>query len=54
MLLRYSLHEEAAADAIEAAVDKALAEGYRTPDLWKDGFNKVNTSEMTKIISERV
>ncbi|WP_037352558.1 3-isopropylmalate dehydrogenase [Selenomonas sp. FC4001] len=54
MLLRYSLHEEAAADAIEAAVDKALAEGYRTPDLWKDGFTKVNTSEMTKIISERV
>ncbi|SEA11132.1 3-isopropylmalate dehydrogenase [Selenomonas ruminantium] len=54
MLLRYSLHEEAAADAIETAVDKALAEGYRTPDLWKDGFTKVNTSEMTKIISERV
>ena len=54
MLLRYSLHEEAAADAIEAAVDKALAEGYRTPDLWKDGFTKVNTTEMTKIISERV
>ena len=54
MLLRYSLHEEKAADAIEAAVDKALAEGYRTPDLWKDGFTKVNTSEMTKIISERV
>lgn len=54
MLLRYSLHEEAAADAIEAAVDKALAEGYRTPDLWKDGFTKVNTSEMSKIISERV
>lgn len=54
MLLRYSLHEEKAADAIEAAVDTALAEGYRTPDLWKDGFTKVNTSEITKIISERV
>ena len=54
MLLRYSLHEEAAADAIEAAVDKALGEGYRTPDLWKEGFTKVNTSEITKIISERV
>ena len=54
MLLRYSLHEEKAADAIEAAVDKALAEGYRTPDLWKEGFTKVNTSEITKIISERV
>lgn len=54
MLLRYSLHEEKAADAIEAAVDKALGEGYRTPDLWKDSFTKVNTSEITKIISERV
>ena len=54
MLLRYSLHEEAAADAIEAAVDKVLAEGFRTPDLWKDGFTKVGTAEMTKVISERV
>ena len=54
MLLRYSLKEEAAAQAIEAAVDKALADGYRTPDLWKDGFNKANTQEMTQAIIDRL
>ncbi len=54
MLLRYSLKEEAAAQAIEAAVDKALADGYRTPDLWKEGFNKANTQEMTQAIIDRL
>ena len=54
MLLRYSLKEEAAAQAIEAAVDKALADGYRTPDLWKDGFKKANTQEMTQAIIDRL
>ena len=54
MLLRYSLHEEAAAKAIEAAVDKALADGYRTPDLWKEGVQKANTAEITKVICERI
>lgn len=54
MLLRYSLHEEKAADAIEAAVDKALADGYRTPDLWKEGFTKANTAEITKVICDKI
>ena len=54
MLLRYSLHEEKAADAIEAAVAKALADGYRTPDLWREGFTKAGTKEMTDVICERV
>lgn len=54
MLLRYSLHEEEAAKAIEAAVDKALADGYRTPDLWKEGFQKANTEEITKVICARI
>ena len=54
MLLRYSLHEEQAADAIEAAVDKALSDGYRTADLWKEGFKKTSTEEMTEIVAQRV
>lgn len=54
MLLRYSLHEEEAAKAIEVAVDKALADGYRTPDLWKEGFKKANTEEITKVICARI
>ncbi len=54
MLLRYSLREEEAAQAIEAAVDKTLADGYRTADLWKEGFQKVTTEETTKVICERI
>ena len=54
MLLRYALHEEQAADSVEAAVDKVLADGIRTPDLWKDGFKKVNTDEMAQAVAERV
>ena len=54
MLLRYSLHEEEAAKAIEAAVDKALQDGFRTADIWKEGFQKTRTDEMTKVICERI
>ena len=54
MLLRYSLHQEEAAKAIEEAVDKALADGYRTADLWKEGFKQANTEEITEVISQRV
>lgn len=54
MLLRYSLNEETAASAIENAVTKALADGYRTMDLYRDGFKKVNTLEMTQVILDRI
>lgn len=50
MLLRYSLDEDAAADRIEQAVEAALREGYRTPDLYRDGFKKVDTQGMTDAI----
>ena len=50
MLLRYSLNEEKAAQAIETAVDKALAEGWRTADLWHEGFKKADTKTMTQAV----
>lgn len=50
MLLRYSLHEEAAARAIESAVEQALKAGWRTADLYKDGFKKADTKTMTQVI----
>ena len=50
MLLRYSLNEDAAADAIEKAVEAALADGYRTPDLYREGFKKVGTAGMTDAV----
>lgn len=54
MLLRYSLDAEDAAKAIESAIDKTLADGYRTPDIYKDGFKKIGTDEATEIICARI
>ena len=46
MLLRYSLNETAAADAIEAAVETVLNAGMRTPDIAAQGCPTVSTSQM--------
>ncbi|MBR5913323.1 MAG: 3-isopropylmalate dehydrogenase [Selenomonadaceae bacterium] len=54
MMLRYSLNNVTAAKAIESAVDKTLADGYRTADIYKDGFKKIGTDECTKIICDNI
>lgn len=46
LMLRYSLGEEAAAGAIEAAVEQVLAEGGRTADIASAGTVPVSTSAM--------
>jgi 3-isopropylmalate dehydrogenase len=46
MALRYSLDMGAAADAVEAAVDKTLAAGIRTGDIWTEGATRVGTDGM--------
>lgn len=45
MMLRYSLGESEAADAIEKAVDKALTM-VRTPDIAEEGIETVDTAKM--------
>ncbi len=54
MMLRYSLGLEAEAQAIEAAVDQTLTDGYRTGDLASGGVQPVNTQQMTAAILERI
>ncbi|MDR3348247.1 MAG: 3-isopropylmalate dehydrogenase [Acidaminococcales bacterium] len=54
MLLRFSLREEAAAAAIEGAVDKVLAMGYRTADLYGAGFTKVTTEQMSALVEKEL
>ena len=54
MLLRYSLGCGTAADSIEAAVERTLAEGYRTADLYRQGFTSVSTNEMARLIEARI
>ncbi|WP_300660186.1 3-isopropylmalate dehydrogenase [Hydrogenophaga sp.] len=46
MMLRFSLHQPAAADRIERAVSGVLASGLRTTDIWSEGTTKVSTREM--------
>jgi 3-isopropylmalate dehydrogenase len=55
MLLRWSLGQTAAAEAIEKAVADALAQGYRTPDLVaatgeQPGQRKVGTQAMADAV----
>lgn len=51
MMLRFSFDMAKEADAIEAAVNKALNDGYRTADIWKEGFKKVGCKEMGAIVA---
>lgn len=53
MLLRYSCGESGAADAVEAAVDRVLAQGYRTGDLARAEEVVITTREMgDKVLAE--
>ena len=54
MLLRYSLNLDEEADAVEAAVQKVLTEGYRTGDIMSDGCKAVGTKEMGDLIAAAV
>jgi 3-isopropylmalate dehydrogenase len=46
MMLRYTFADEVNATRIENAVKKALANGYRTADIYTEGTRKVKCSEM--------
>jgi 3-isopropylmalate dehydrogenase len=46
MMMRYTFNDESNAVAIENAVKKALAQGYRTADIWTEGTKKIKCSEM--------
>ena len=52
LLFRFSLHHEAAAGAIEQAVAKVLAEGYRTSDLYVPGTTQVGAREMGELVTK--
>ena len=54
MMLRYSFDEDEAANAIEAAVQNVLTDGYRTTDIMSDGMKLVGTDKMGDLIAERI
>lgn len=60
MMLRYSFNMTEEADAIESAVKKVLADGYRTIDIMPGkgseiiGIKEVSTSEMGDLIAKAI
>ncbi len=54
MMLRYSFDLDREAEAIEAAVQMVLEEGYRTGDIYTEGCTKVGTAEMGDLIAEHI
>ncbi len=50
MMLRFSLNQPEAAERIEVAVKKVLAQGLRTPDIYSAGTTKVGTREMGEAV----
>jgi 3-isopropylmalate dehydrogenase len=54
LLLRYALHQEAAATTIESAIEAVLADGLRTADLAPPGTESVGCAAMARAIAARV
>ena len=54
MMLRFSFDLDKEAQAIEAAVERALAEGYRTIDIMSEGKKQVGTEEMGDLIARYI
>ena len=54
MMLRYSLDLDKEADAVEAAVQNVLTDGFRTGDIMSDGCKLVGTKEMGDLIADAI
>ncbi|BAH75092.1 3-isopropylmalate dehydrogenase [Solidesulfovibrio magneticus] len=54
MMLKHSFDQPAAAEAIEAACAKVLADGYRTGDIMEPGKTLVGCKAMGQLVVERL
>ena len=54
MMLRFSFDLDKEADAVENAVRKTLADGYRTVDIMAEGMTEVGTTQMGDLICARI
>lgn len=54
MMFRYSFERAAEADAIEAAVDAVLSEGWRTADIAEPGVVPIGTTQMGRLICDKI
>ena len=54
MMLRYSFDLDKEADAVEAAIQSVISEGYRTVDIMSEGMTQVSCTGMGDAIIERI
>lgn len=54
MMLRYTFDLDKEADAVDAAIEQVLKDGYRTIDIMSEGKKQVGCSEMGQLICERI
>ncbi|GAX75623.1 hypothetical protein CEUSTIGMA_g3067.t1 [Chlamydomonas eustigma] len=54
MMCRYDLNIPKVADRLQAAVDKALDDGYRTRDIWTEGMKLSKCSEIGEVLLKSV
>ena len=54
MMLRYTFGLGEEADAVEAAVKKVLADGWRTPDIAKEGEEAIGTAKAGDLIAAEI
>ena len=54
MMLKYSFDMDKEADDIEKAVEKVLADGYRTTDLYVEGTKRLSCTKMGDIICKYI
>ena len=54
MMLKYTFGLSDEADAIESAVKKTLAAGYRTPDIMSEGNTPATTEQIGSLIAQNI
>lgn len=54
MMMKYSFKNEDVYQKIDKAVKAVLANGYRTADIYEEGFKKVSTSEVGDLIAKEL
>lgn len=54
MMFHYSLKIPKAAELVEEAIEKTLAQGLRTADIYSEGSKLVSTDEMTETILKNI
>ena len=54
MMLSYSFDLDRESKAVEAAVQQVLSDGYRTVDIMAEGCKEVGTTEMGRLICEKI